>query len=316
LNFFVIAGGYTTCNNKKIHFPERRRFAMILVTGAAGKTGQAVIRALASRGGAIRALAHKPEQVEHLRSLGAQEVLVGDMLSQVFLEQATRGIQSIYHICPNVDPYETVIGAFAIQAARHAGVEHFVYHSVLHPQAENMPHHWKKMRVEELLLESGLGFTIMQPTVYMQNVLAYWDRIMAEHVYAVPYPVETRLSMIDLDDLAEAAALVLTQPGHLAAIYELAGCVPVSQTEIVQTMSEKLGFSVQAETLSLEKWESQARRLGMGDYQVETLLKMFEYYAKFGLHGNPQVLTWLLGRKPADFAGFIECTARRQQKIH
>jgi hypothetical protein len=42
---------------------------------------------------------------------------------------------------------------------------------------------------------------------------------------------------------------------------------------------------------------------------------MFQYYEKFGLHGNPHVLTWLLGRKPADFAGFIECTARRQQKV-
>jgi NAD(P)H dehydrogenase (quinone) len=285
---------------------------MILVTGAAGKTGQAVIRALASRGAAVRALAHKPEQVEHLRSLGAQEVVVGDMLSQVAFEQAARGIKSVYHICPNVDPYETVVGAFAIQAARHAGVEHFVYHSVLHPQAENMQHHWKKLRVEELLLESGLGFTILQPTVYMQNVLAYWDRIMGEHVYAVPYPVGTRLSMVDLDDVAEAAAEVLSQPGHLAAIYELAGTLPVSQTEIAQTLSEKLGFTVLAETLSLEQWESQARRHGMGDYQVETLLKMFQYYEKFGLHGNPQVLTWLLGRTPAGFAGFIECTAHRQ----
>ncbi len=289
---------------------------MILVTGAAGKTGQAVIRALASRGVAVRAMAHKPEQVQLLRSLGAQEVQVGDMLSQVFFEQATRGIQSVYHICPNVDPYETVIGAFAIQAARHAGVEHFVFHSVLHPQTEHMPHHWKKMRVEELLLESGLGFTILQPAVYMQNVLAYWDRIMGEHMYAVPYPVETRLCMVDLEDVAEAAALVLTQPDHQAAIYELVGCAPISQNEIAQTLSEKLGFSVQAETLSLEKWESQTRRLGIGDYQVETLLKMFQYYAKFGFHGNPQMLTWLLGRKPTSFAGFIECIARRQQKIH
>ena len=289
---------------------------MILVTGAAGKTGQAVIRALASRGESVRALAHKSEQVELLRSLGAQEVVVGEMLSQVFLEQSVRGIKSVYHICPNVDPYETVIGSFAIQAARHAGVEHFVYHSVLHPQAESMPHHWKKMRVEELQLESGLGFTILQPAVYMQNMLAYWNRIMSEHIYAVPYPVSTRLSMVDVDDVAEAAAVVLTQPGHLAAIYELAGCAPVSQGEIAETLSEKLGFTVQAEALPLDQWESQARRSGMGDYQVETLLKMFQYYERFGLHGNPQVLTWLLGRKPADFAGFIECTARRQQKVH
>ncbi len=287
---------------------------MILVTGAAGKTGQAVIRALASRGGVVRALAHRPEQIEPLHRLGAQEVVVGDMLSQVAFEQATHGINSVYHICPNVDLYETVIGAFAIQAARHAGVEHFVYHSVLHPQTENMPHHWKKMGVEELLLESGLGFTILQPTTYMQNVLAYWDRIMGEHVYAVPYPVETRLAMVDLEDVAEAAAVVLTQPGHRAAAYELVGCPPISQGEIAQTLSEKLGFTVQAQVLYLEIWESQARRLGIGDYQVDTLLKMFQYYEKFGLHGNPQVLTWLLGRKPVNFAGFIERTVRQEQK--
>jgi nucleoside-diphosphate-sugar epimerase len=122
--------------------------------------------------------------------------------------------------------------------------------------------------------------------------------------------------MVDLEDVAEAAALVLTQPDHQAAIYELVSCAPISQNEIAQTLSEKLGFSVQAETLSLEKWESQTRRLGIGDYQVETLLKMFQYYEKFGFHGNPQVLTWLLGRKPTSFAGFIECATRRQQKIH
>ncbi len=289
---------------------------MLLVTGAAGKTGQAVIRALASRGETVRALVHKPEQVERARRLGAQEAVVGDMLSQAAFERATRGVQSVYHICPNVDPYETVIGAFAIQAARHARVEHFVFHSVLHPQTENMPHHWKKLRVEELLLESGLAFTILQPATYMQNVLPYWERIMSEHVYAVPYPPETRLAMVDLDDVAEAAAIVLTQPGHLQAIYELAGIAPISPAEIGQVLSEKLGFTVEVQALPLERWESQSRRLGIGDYQVDTLLKMFQYYERFGLQGNPQVLTWLLGRKPADFAGFIECTVSRQQKIH
>ena len=63
----------------------------------------------------------------------------------------------------------------AIRAAQSAGVERFVYHSVLHPQVEIMAHHWQKMRVEEQLFESGLSFTILQPAAYMQNVLAGWD---------------------------------------------------------------------------------------------------------------------------------------------
>ena len=74
-----------------------------------------------------------------------------------------------------------------IGAAREADVEHLVFHSVLHPQIEAMPHHWQKMRVEELLLQSGLHYTILQPTIYMQNILASWDAISQNGVYPVPY---------------------------------------------------------------------------------------------------------------------------------
>ena len=59
------------------------------------------------------------------------------------------------------------------EAARRAGIRHLVYHSVLHPQVEAMPHHWQKMRVEEQLFAAGLPYTILQPAAYMQNVLAH-----------------------------------------------------------------------------------------------------------------------------------------------
>jgi uncharacterized protein YbjT (DUF2867 family) len=61
---------------------------VILVTGAAGKTGRAVIRALAARGAMVRALTHRPEQVRSVEELGAQEVAVGDMRVQATVDQA------------------------------------------------------------------------------------------------------------------------------------------------------------------------------------------------------------------------------------
>ncbi len=70
----------------------------------------------------------------------------------------------------------------------------FVYHSVLHPQIEAMPHHWAKMRVEEMLFAAGFDLTILQPTAYMQNILGAWRGIVEDGVFRVPYPVETRLS--------------------------------------------------------------------------------------------------------------------------
>jgi uncharacterized protein YbjT (DUF2867 family) len=278
---------------------------MILVTGAAGKTGRAVIRALASRGQAVRALAHRLEQVRPLQTLGAHQVVTGDMRAEIPVGQAMRGVRAVYHICPNVSPDELTIGQIAIAAARAAGVQHFVYHSVLHPQVEEMPHHWLKMRVEEQLFESGLRYTILQPAAYMQNVLAHWDPITAEGLYPVPYPVETPLSMVDVEDIAEAAATILIQPGHLGAIYELSGPDALTQTEVAQELSHLLGRTIVAKAVSLDTWAEQARSSGMDGYAISTLQAMFRYYARHGFWGNSNVLGWLLGRPPTEFAAFV-----------
>jgi uncharacterized protein YbjT (DUF2867 family) len=278
---------------------------MILVTGAAGKTGRAIVHSLVERGEVVRGLVHRSEQVGTLRELGAAEVLQGDMYSQQTFEKAMHGARAVYHICPNMHPEEIIIGSSAIQTARRVGIEHFVYHSVLHPQTESMPHHWKKLQVEELLLESGLNFTILQPAVYMQNVLGYWKHILQEHVYPVPYLPSTRLGMVDLVDVAETAARILCESGHVGATYELVGIPPLSQDQLAEILSQELGFEVLALATPLPVWEAQVRAAGMDDYQVGTLMKMFEYYEKFGLWGSPNVLKWLLGREPIDFAGFI-----------
>jgi uncharacterized protein YbjT (DUF2867 family) len=186
-----------------------------------------------------------------------------------------------------------------------------VYHSVLHPQTEAMPHHWQKLRVEEHLFESGLAYTILQPAAYMQNVLAGWDSILEQGIYSVPYPVQTRLGMVDVEDVAGAAALVLTQAGHAGAIYELAGPEALTQVQVAAILGQALGRAVRAEELALDAWEQRARASGLGDYQVETLVKMFRYYERYGLWGNPNVLRWLLGRPPTPFAAFVERVLQR-----
>ncbi len=279
---------------------------MILVTGAAGKTGQAAIRALSARGAAVRALVHRPERVRVMQALGAQEVVIGDVASPETLAQAAGGAHAIYHICPNMRPDELAIGQTVLAAARDAGVQTFVYHSVLHPQVEAMPHHWLKLRVEEALFESGLPFTILQPAAYMQNVLAQWPAITQAGLYAAPYAVETRLGMVDLEDVAEIAARVLTEPGHAGAIYELAGADVLSQTEVAAVLSARLGRPVRAEAIPPATWERGARAAGLSDYAVETLLKMFRYYERYGFWGNPRVLESLLGRPARTFDAFVE----------
>jgi NAD(P)H dehydrogenase (quinone) len=285
---------------------------MILVTGAGGKTGKAIIKALVARGAPVRAFARSIAHGASLTEMGVREVVAGAMDDPHALSRAVRGIDAIYHICPNVSPDEIAFAKVLIAAATDSGVKRLVYHSVLHPQVEAMPHHWNKLRVEEMLFSSSLEVTILQPTAYMQNSLAQWDTMKREGIYRVPYPVETRLSLVDLEDVAEAAATVLTKDIHSAATYELVGTPPLSQNETAETFGKALNKPVRAEAETIEAWEQRALSAGMDDHQRETLTKMFRAYARDGLKGNPNVLGWLLGRPPTSLADFAVRSAATQ----
>ncbi|MCP5095452.1 MAG: NmrA family NAD(P)-binding protein [Chloroflexi bacterium] len=278
---------------------------MILITGAAGKTGRAILQAVMKKETAVRAWVRTAEQAAAIKSEGVTDVVVGDVMETAVWQQATTNVRAIYHICPNLHANEVEIGHLAIEAARTNQCHHFVYHSVLHPQTHAMPHHWAKSRVEDALLASGLPFTILQPSAYMQNVLAQRETIVEQGVYTVPYALNSRLSMVDLLDVAAVAATVLTAPGHAGATYELAGSEALTQTAVAQLLSSHLAQQIRPAQISHDNWKKQAERAGLGVFQIETLLNMFTYYAKHGLIGNDNVLGWLLGRNPTRFSQFI-----------
>lgn len=275
---------------------------MILLTGASGKTGKAILRSL-SKTESICAFVRREEQALVVKSLGAEKVVVGDLRDESAVRLALESVRAGYHICPNKSPDEEVIGRLVIGEAKKVGVEHFVYHSVLHPQTEKMTHHWQKLRVEEMLFESGLPFTILQPAPYMQNLLAGWKNIVEEGVLRVPYSVEAKFSFLDLDDLAEAARIVLTEPGHVSAIYELAGTEPTSHVEVAEIFRRVLGRDVKAQKEDIKDWKKRVG--GMSEYALENLVRMFEYYDRWGLAGNPNVLKWVLKREPTSLESFI-----------
>ncbi|MEM7801424.1 MAG: NmrA family NAD(P)-binding protein [Chloroflexota bacterium] len=273
----------------------------ILVTGASGKTGRAVVNGLSKHPVEIRAWARRAfdrsEQVEPF---------MGDMQSPADWETALSGIDKLYHICPNMHPREIKIGQMGLSAASAAGVRHFVYHSVLHPQVEEMPHHWNKMRVEELLFASGIPFTIVQPTAYMQNLGPQLQAISQTGALQLPYPPETRISLIDLQDLAEAVAVILTADAYVGATLELVGTRPLSQHEVAAEFSMGLDQPVVAEEINLAEWAAGNPQLP--EYTRETLLAMFRYYANYGLVGSPAVLKAVLGREPTSLADWIRST--------
>lgn len=271
---------------------------MILVTGANGKTGRAVLAVLQTKGAATRAL------VRGEQAPPTSEVQRGDMTNPATIHTALAGIDALYFIAPNVHPHEFELGTAWIAAAKAAGVRRFVYHSVLYPQIEAMPHHWQKLRVEEVLIQSGLDFTILQPASYMQNLLPYLPAMRERGEYRVPYSVQAIFSPIDLADVAAAAACVLLEHGHNGAQYALAGPQHLSSAQMAEQASQHLGQPVAAVQQPLADW--QAANLHLPAYPRDTLSAMFAYYDRHGFATSSFTLESLLDRAPISFMEFLQ----------
>ena len=276
---------------------------MILVTCAGGKTGRAVIPAFAEAGLRVRAMVSRPESEAAIKGLGAAETDSGQLNDPDAVAAAMAGVDAVYYIAPNMTPYERAIGDIVIAAAEAAGVKRFVFHSTLHTQLEALPHHWARHFVEQALIESGLDFTILQCGSYMQNMLPGWKKMTETGVHAMAYDIDAPMSLVDLDDIAAAATKVLTGDGYENGIFELCGPA-ITLRGKAEILSRVLGKPVRAEKEPLDAFLDHARAIGLSDFTIDVMAKMFPYYDAHGLVGNPKILGWILGREPTDFEAF------------
>ena len=117
--------------------------------------------------------------------------------------------------------------------------------------------------------------------------------------------LDAPFSWVDLEDVAQVAARVLTEDEHAGAIYELAGPEVLTPTQVAGKFAQVLGKEIKAERLEMRDWRLGAEKSGMNAYALETLTKMFAYYDSFGLWGNSRVLRDLLQRPCGTLEGFI-----------
>jgi uncharacterized protein YbjT (DUF2867 family) len=278
----------------------------ILVTGASGRTGRAVIETLHKRGAYVRAFIRREEVAGELRKLGADEIKLGNLFEGDGLAEAVSGCRQVLHICPPMNPGEADLAKKMTDLCLANNIERLVLYSVLHPLLSDVRHHHLKFQAEEYLVNSGQVYTILQPGRYMQHHQTIWKEIMATGKHAMPFSIEAQFNIVDLTDLAEAAAIVLTEEGHEAATYQLAGPHSLSQVDMARIISEVTGKTVIAEAKSIDAFKAGAAKAGMPADRIEQLCIMNSHYDKHGLIGNANVLEWLLGRPATDFATYIK----------
>ena len=281
-----------------------------LLTAANGKTGREVLKALATAGADVKAFVRDEGQWPALKELGAASFALGDMEDSATIDAALASCDRIIHIGPPMHPNEVEITGRFIKSARARGVEQFIYYSVMHPLRRAVRHHRLKLDAEEELIESGLPYTIVQPIRYMQHLAMIWKKVLDTGVHSMPFNIDLKFNVADLRDLAEATAIVATQPGHLYATYELAGPEALSQRDMAAVISRVLGREIRAEAVTLEQVEKNARAAGASDDRVEQMLIMNQHYDEFGFRGNPNVLRWILGREPNTYENYVKHLAR------
>jgi len=280
---------------------------MILVTAANGNQGKLLIPRLFEAGIPVRASVRSESSAETLRASGVTDVIVGDLADAGVLERAVRGVDAIYHVGPTLSPSEREVGFAIIDAAVAAGVNHFVMSSVLHAITTDLVQHEIKRDIEEHLLSSGLDFTILQPTNYM---LAHRLKPAFERrVFELTWSLDRRQSLIAPEDIAEVAALVLGDlEHHVGATYELASAGRYTAHDLADIISRVVGRPVVAGEIDVDTF---AGRIfanidpGEKEYRLRAMHAISARYSSNDFVGNPNVLTWLLGRTPTTWEQFV-----------
>ena len=280
--------------------------SLVLITGANGMTGRAVLGALKQRGARVRAMVTREASAQALCEAGADETVLARFDDTSALAAALRGIDTVFHIPPRMKPEEVDNGLAVIAAARSAGVRRIALHSVINSQVQAIRFHTHKRLVEEAAITSGLPWIIFQPTNYMQNVAWQWARLVEQGELLFPYSAEVPISWLDLADYAEAVARAITEPGFDYGTYEMVSAAePLSRHQLAAIWAQVLGCEVRAVTMPLEEYMALPHWAGRDPRELALLRTMFEEFDRHGAPGgNSKVQGLLLGRQPTSYEAF------------
>ena len=284
----------------------------ILVIGGTGHVGSEVVKELQKRKADIRLLVRKDD----ISISPGVEKAVGDLLDPVSVQKAMEGVDKLY-LLNAVLPDELTQGLIAYDLAKKLKLSHVVYHSVFRVEHfKDVPHFASKLAIENALKEFDVPFTILRPNYFSQNDATLKEPLTKAGIYPMPLG-DVGVSVVDVRDIAEAAAIVLTSGEHSGKTYNLNGPEVVSGAKAASIWGEVLGKKIQYTGHNMDAFEEQMRKKAPS-WSAFDIRMMFEGYLERGFvaeDGDLETLTKILGHAPRRYEDFARETFLQWQEM-
>jgi uncharacterized protein YbjT (DUF2867 family) len=267
-----------------------------------------LLRRLSASGVAVRALVRNPAKAEAIAALPHVEIVQGDMARLETLAAALHGIDRAMLISSS-DPVMLDVQSNFIDAARKAGVKHVVKLSGIMPEIDSA-FRFARMHgeIEKRLEASGMAFTHLRAGEFMPAYFRQAPNIAAKGAIFLPME-DAKIASIDVGDIAEITAKVLTGMGHEGKTYPLTGPEALTMTEVAEKLSAATGKTIRYVNVPPEDARKAQLAAGMPPYLADALFELFAE-RRNGKESKvwPDAAT-LLGRKPTSFDQFARNNA-------
>jgi uncharacterized protein YbjT (DUF2867 family) len=296
---------------------------LLLITSASGKQATALLPLLSEWKNLRLAVKNDSSKARLQQQYPHAQIIQTDLYSPENCMHLMKDVSVVIHIGPTYHPHEASIGRMMIDAALTSSpkvFKHFILSSVLNSQLSKMLNHACKKEIEEYIMESGLPYTILQPTTFMDNIPVALMAKQDQPVFRAAWDPNVKFSMIALSDLADVFKTVLEErERHFYAQYPLVSTRSLwTFADAIGVIGEKLGKEVKIERLEYKQAvDGLLVRLfgtseGVDQRKRDVAQRMILFYDNRGLVGNSNVLEWMLGRKAMQFGEWVENEAGRR----
>ena len=284
---------------------------MILVTGATGEFGKHAVQQLIKKGvntSNISVLSRSMEKANNYKADGIT-VKIGDYTNYDSLVKAFEGVDKLLFVSSSEIENREAQHENVVRAAKSAGVQHIVYTSFMRNQErENSAIAFLQdshLKTENWIKESGIAYTFLQNATYLDMLPMFIGEQVLE-TGVIMQPAENgKSSLVLRQELAEAAAVVLTSEGHENKAYPLVNNQAISYYEVAETIAQISVKDITYQSPSPEEYQATLKTYGVPDEYIGLFTAFSVAQANGELEMSDNSLEKLLGRKPTTSTEFL-----------